>query len=275
MHNQRAGPTGSHEGARSGQSSGLEGEDFEVVVEFERLDSYAGGSRMTGHDGRAIKGGHAVGTEGDIEPASGETDGDRIEALAHADPALGVHPTNRKLFVIAELDLQVDPSPRNVKDLVARIQDRIRSRIGITPRSVALVQRGHLPMTSSGKVQRSVVRDFLLQGSIELLPDLSSNPALDEIGEHRMDHRDDSLSPTLTFAEYATTVLDELEIFGIDSPTPDDRLYEDFGLDSLQTFELVVTTERLAGLNAPPQRCACNFSLGEAHRSYEFCAGLA
>jgi hypothetical protein len=63
------------------------------MVEFERLDSFAGRSRVTGHHGRAIEDGHAVGTEGDIEPASGETDGDRIEALTHADPALGVHPT--------------------------------------------------------------------------------------------------------------------------------------------------------------------------------------
>ena len=48
-------------------------------------------------------------------------------------------------------------------------------------------------------------------------------------------------------------------------------LYEDWGIDSLQTFELIIITEQFAGLAVPPAEIPAMFSLGDAYAYYQQC----
>jgi acyl carrier protein len=55
---------------------------------------------------------------------------------------------------------------------------------------------------------------------------------------------------------------------------PSDSIYDDWGLDSLQAFELIVLTEGLAGLSVPPEDIPALFLISDAYGYYELCLKL-
>ena len=83
---------GGDQGAGSGQGTRLDGKDLEIMVELEDFCALALGPRVGGHHRRSREGADPIGPEADVDAASGKAHRDRIEGLAHADPALGVDP---------------------------------------------------------------------------------------------------------------------------------------------------------------------------------------
>jgi acyl carrier protein len=52
-------------------------------------------------------------------------------------------------------------------------------------------------------------------------------------------------------------------------------LYDDWGLDSLQAFELIIMSEQLAGLAVPPAEIPDMYSAGDAYGYYQRCLSEA
>lgn len=72
------------------------------------------------------------------------------------------------LTIVAECEPNVK-DPLSVKGLATTTRDLVARRVGVAPRTVLLVERGTLPMTSSGKTQRGVVRDRLASGGLAIM----------------------------------------------------------------------------------------------------------
>jgi len=51
-------------------------------------------------------------------------------------------------------------------------------------------------------------------------------------------------------------------------------LYDDWGIDSLQAFELIILTEQLAGIHIPPADIPLMFTVNDAYAYYVLCHGL-
>jgi acyl-CoA synthetase (AMP-forming)/AMP-acid ligase II len=73
------------------------------------------------------------------------------------------------LCVAAEPERSVDLSSSDVRELAMEIRGRIRSRMGIGLSRIAIVDRGQLLMTASGKIRRRATADALGAGGIEPL----------------------------------------------------------------------------------------------------------
>jgi len=73
----------------------------------------------------------------------------------------------------------------------------------------------------------------------------------------------------MTFDEYVDRLFTALHLERTESFERSDDLYETVGLDSLQAFELVLFTEEIAGLSAPPSEIPMIFTLGDAYSYYE------
>ena len=65
--------------------------------------------------------------------------------------------------------IEVNDTEADAKPLFAAVRQAVASALEIHVHSIALVRRGFLPLTSSGKVRRSAVRDLWLSGSLNLI----------------------------------------------------------------------------------------------------------
>ena len=74
-----------------------------------------------------------------------------------------------ELVVVAEPEVNAVGDRASCSQLADTIRRKVRSRIGVAPRTVAIVPRGHLPMTSSGKTQRAVAMTALEKGSLDVM----------------------------------------------------------------------------------------------------------
>ena len=82
-------------GGRSRHRTGLDLEHLEVVVEGEDIPPPADRPLVGGDELRAVEQLDGLGTEEDGHLPPGESDRDRVAALANADPCLRVHPVLR------------------------------------------------------------------------------------------------------------------------------------------------------------------------------------
>ncbi len=73
----------------------------------------------------------------------------------------------------------------------------------------------------------------------------------------------------LDFDVFCAKVLSILEVDWNDPCRRDVRIFEDMGLDSLETFELLVVIESLAELFVPLPEVPLIFTLGDAFDYYE------
>ena len=97
----------------------------------------------------------------DVEHCVGEINGlraGRIVAVAFRE----------QLVVVAESEAR-SPDRSEVSQLVATIRLSVVRRIGVSPRGIAIVPRGQLPMTSSGKTQRNAVVSLLAEDRLVAL----------------------------------------------------------------------------------------------------------
>ncbi|MFD9258285.1 AMP-binding protein [Streptomyces sp. NPDC059538] len=61
----------------------------------------------------------------------------------------------------------------NHEETAARVMKRLREQLGHAPDRVVVLAKGAIPRTSSGKVQRSLCRERLLTGRLEVLADVA------------------------------------------------------------------------------------------------------
>jgi acyl-CoA synthetase (AMP-forming)/AMP-acid ligase II len=80
------------------------------------------------------------------------------------------------LGVVQEVNRKDHPSNIEVEDVAARIREQISLEFEVRAYAVALVRRGTIPKTSSGKIQRRACRAALLDGSLETLFVLNDGP---------------------------------------------------------------------------------------------------
>jgi acyl carrier protein len=77
------------------------------------------------------------------------------------------------------------------------------------------------------------------------------------------------------FDDYASILLEIFHKVEHDGVSRSADLYEEIGLDSLQTFELIVLSEQMAGLMIPPVEIPAINSMGDAYDYYVQCVRLA
>jgi acyl-CoA synthetase (AMP-forming)/AMP-acid ligase II len=80
------------------------------------------------------------------------------------------------LGVVQELNRKDHPSNVDFEDVAAKIREQISLEFEVRAYAVALVRRGTIPKTSSGKIQRRACRAALLGGSLETLFVLNDGP---------------------------------------------------------------------------------------------------
>jgi acyl-CoA synthetase (AMP-forming)/AMP-acid ligase II len=100
---------------------------------------------------------------GDVEEELAKTEGlrpGRAVALIDADA---------RFIVVAELNSNTSDAASSIRTLRARVRTQIVRRVGVAPDEVHFVTRGHLPMTSSGKVRRSTLAGELRSGALSVI----------------------------------------------------------------------------------------------------------
>ena len=80
------------------------------------------------------------------------------------------------LGVVQELNRKDHPSNVEFEDVAVRIREQISLEFEVRAYAVALVRRGTIPKTSSGKIQRRACRAALLDGGLETLFVLNDGP---------------------------------------------------------------------------------------------------
>jgi acyl-CoA synthetase (AMP-forming)/AMP-acid ligase II len=81
-----------------------------------------------------------------------------------------------RLGIVQELNRKDHPSTVNFEDVTAKIREQISLEFDVRAHAVALVRRGTIPKTSSGKIQRRACRAALLDGSLETIFVLNDGP---------------------------------------------------------------------------------------------------
>jgi acyl carrier protein len=80
--------------------------------------------------------------------------------------------------------------------------------------------------------------------------------------------------PAFALNEYLAMMSEMLQVQAIEPLEPQSSLYEDWGIDSLQAFELIILTEQLAGLHIPPAEIPLMFTVQDAYEYYQLCRTL-
>jgi acyl-CoA synthetase (AMP-forming)/AMP-acid ligase II len=81
-----------------------------------------------------------------------------------------------RLGIVQELNRKELSSAVDFADVTARIREQISLEFDVRAHAVALVRRGTIPKTSSGKIQRRACRTALVDGTLETLFVLNDGP---------------------------------------------------------------------------------------------------
>ena len=81
-----------------------------------------------------------------------------------------------RLGVVQELNRKDNPSNIDFEDVTAKIREQISLEFDVRTHAIALVRRGAIPKTSSGKIQRRACRAALMDGSLETMFVLNDGP---------------------------------------------------------------------------------------------------
>jgi acyl-CoA synthetase (AMP-forming)/AMP-acid ligase II len=81
-----------------------------------------------------------------------------------------------RLGIVQELNRKDNPSNISLEDVSTSIREQISLEFDVRAYAVALVRRGTIPKTSSGKIQRRACRAALLDGSLETVFVLNDGP---------------------------------------------------------------------------------------------------
>ena len=72
----------------------------------------------------------------------------------------------------------------------------------------------------------------------------------------------------LTIEMFGERLADMLQVDLVADITPYDGLFDDWGLDSLQAFQMLVAVESMAGATVPPAGLPTIFTVGDAYDYY-------
>lgn len=155
----------------------------EIVVGAPAIaDVYADGTHVTGADGRMATGDlgfladgnlYVVGRQDDFFLAAGrEIYAVDLETLVAGVP--GIRPGRvvamaghgGELWIAAEHDEVATTEPDGIRRLTAAVADRVGDRLGQSPQTVAIVPRGQMPLSLSGKAQRFKVAMAMRDGRL-------------------------------------------------------------------------------------------------------------
>ena len=163
-------------------------------------------------------------------------------------------PRTESLAIIAEIARDTDPALH--LSLVRDIRRAVIHDHEVDPRVVVLTRPATIPITTSGKVQRSACRHMLIENTLPI--------------RFRWERSGGTESPPLPIPEIPTTAKasdrDEIEVkirqwlsawlitrVGIDpSQISDDKNFDQYGLDSLTAVELSGELEDWSGVQLTP-----------------------
>jgi acyl-CoA synthetase (AMP-forming)/AMP-acid ligase II len=101
---------------------------------------------------------HAIDMEAALETVGGLRSG-RIMTFGAVDD---------QFVVAAELDPACDHSQRSLQAIGRQIRATVVGRVGVAPDRVLILEKGKLPMTSSGKLRRNATRDALHSADLQI-----------------------------------------------------------------------------------------------------------
>ena len=159
------------------------------------------------------------------------------------------HGDAEQLVVVQEVDHH-QVSAAELTDIVHAIRTGITERHGIGPHAVVLVEALRIPVTSSGKIQRSGCRQQFLDGELEPLaqwrtpPPPDAHPAVAAAAEH------DRRSAAEIADWFVVHLSDE---FGVPATEIDpSRPFAYYGLDSVHAVRLTAALETWLGRELSP-----------------------
>jgi acyl-CoA synthetase (AMP-forming)/AMP-acid ligase II len=91
----------------------------------------------------------------DLEAAASELPGFRPGRIA----AFGVSVAERATEALVVVAETTEESADRVAGYVTELRRRLRERFGVIPWDTVLLKRGHLPLTTSGKLRRAKTRE--------------------------------------------------------------------------------------------------------------------
>jgi acyl-CoA synthetase (AMP-forming)/AMP-acid ligase II/acyl carrier protein len=168
-----------------------------------------------------------------------------------------------RLVVVNQIDRQLDKS--EYPSVVNAIRQAITSGHELDTYAVVLIRQSSLPVTSSGKVQRSLTRDQYMEGSLRVVhewkaPDRPATAtALKRVEQNGENGRSRLLSGDVFGVEQTAERIEAwLEEWLVDRVGLDpadihrDKPFAEFGVDSLTAVELSHELEEEFGVPLPP-----------------------
>ncbi len=162
-----------------------------------------------------------------------------------------------RLVLVQQVDRQLDP--QEYDSVVKGIRQAVSEHHELDPHAVVLIRQSSLPVTSSGKVQRSLCRDQYLAGELKMVhswqatPKAAAKPAT-KSGVKAPSPAIDVFSVERTAERIEAWLEDWLvERGGLDAADIHrDKPFAEFGVDSLTAVELSHELEEEFGVPLPP-----------------------
>jgi acyl-CoA synthetase (AMP-forming)/AMP-acid ligase II/1-acyl-sn-glycerol-3-phosphate acyltransferase/acyl carrier protein len=187
----------------------------------------------------------------------------------------------------AVLVAEVDPrNQKPIAELKRELKQAVVERCQLSLADVVLMPKGSIPKTSSGKLQRSIVRDAYARGELSTLEPpgrlatsllklrLGAKTALRKLTASRGERLESTASAVQAldprFAEAIEAVGAQID----QTPTPSMRV-DALGLDSLEQVELWLQLERRYAAKVPEERWSATATLGDLQQLLEEFEGKA
>lgn len=168
-----------------------------------------------------------------------------------------------RLVIVNQIDRQLDKA--EYPDVISAIRNAVAEGHELDTHAVVLIRQSSLPITSSGKVQRSLTRDQYMEGALRVVHEWKApeRPATSERPK-RAEQNGHSVKPKLIegdvfgveqTAERIEAWLEEwlVDRVGLDpADIHRDKPFAEFGVDSLTAVELSSELEEEFGVPLPP-----------------------
>lgn len=168
-----------------------------------------------------------------------------------------------KLVIVNQIDRQLDKA--EYPEVISAIRNAVAEGHELDTHAVILIRQSSLPITSSGKVQRSLTRDQYMDGALRVVHEWKApeRPAASERPK-RCDQNGHSPKPSIIegdvfgveqTAERIEAWLEEwlVDRVGLDpADIHRDKPFAEFGVDSLTAVELSSELEEEFGVPLPP-----------------------
>jgi acyl carrier protein len=168
-----------------------------------------------------------------------------------------------RLVIVNQIDRQLDKSEYG--NVVSAIRQAVAEQHELDAHAVVLIRQSSLPITSSGKVQRSLTRDQYMEGSLRVVHEWKApqRPAAAAKPKRSGQNGSSTRSAQLTgdvfgveqTAERIEAWLEEwlVDRVGLDpADIHRDKPFAEFGVDSLTAVELSHELEEEFGVPLPP-----------------------